>query len=163
MQSRDASRYGQHDDSSPVSRVHGATKRTLTGSAVAQHGPLARRLRRVTAELAAARAELLGAESLHRSMFNSTRTNTALLDESGKIVDVNEGWHAFADANGFVGSAHGLGSSYLDICARAVSSPHDAVDAVSVDEARHAVADVLAGRSESATLLEACHSPVAQR
>jgi len=92
-------------------------------------------------------------------MFDSTRTNTALLDESGKIVDVNQGWHAFAEANGFVGSEHGLGSSYLDICARAVSSPHDAADAGGANEAQQAVQDVLAGRSESATLLQACHSP----
>jgi len=96
-------------------------------------------------------------------MFNSGRTNAAMIDESGTIVDVNQAWHAFAEANGFVGSAHGVGSSYLDICARAASSPHDGADAVSAGEAQQAVEDVLAGRSESATLFEACHSPAAQR
>jgi diguanylate cyclase (GGDEF)-like protein/PAS domain S-box-containing protein len=126
-------------------------------------GPLARRFRRVKIQLASAREALLRRESLHRSIIDSARMSVAVLDERGTIVDVNEVWHAFAEANGNVDPAHGIGRSYLEICEFAEAHPHDAGDTLRTGEAKRAVEDVLAGRRDSATFSEACHSPTAHR
>jgi diguanylate cyclase (GGDEF)-like protein/PAS domain S-box-containing protein len=146
-----------------MSRVHAAAKRSPHDSAPLPGASLSRRLHRAKAELTAARAALIRRDSLHRSIIDSSRMNVAVLDEAGTIVDVNEGWHAFAKANGFAGPEHGLGSSFLGVCADAEANPRDAVDASSVSDAQRAVEDVLAGRRDSATLSEACHSPTQQR
>jgi diguanylate cyclase (GGDEF)-like protein/PAS domain S-box-containing protein len=142
-----------------MSRVHAAAKRPLRGPPV----PLERSLRRAKVQLASAKAALLKRESMNRSILDSARMNVIVLDERGTVVDVNEGWRAFGKANGFADPANGLGTSYLDLCAHAESSPRDAVDAVSASEALRAVEDVLAGRRESATFTEACHSPTEER
>jgi len=120
-------------------------------------------LRRAKVQLASAKAALFTRESMNRSILDSAPMNVIVLDDQGTVIDVNDSWCSFAQANGFSAPAHGLGMSYFDVCAQAEANPHDAVDAVSVIEALRSVEDVLAGRRDSATVVEACHTPTQER
>ncbi|MGB0126620.1 MAG: PAS domain S-box protein, partial [Rhodocyclaceae bacterium] len=62
---------------------------------------------------------------LARAIIDGLGPTVAVLDESGRILMVNEAWRAFARANG--GSretCEGVGQDYFDTCARAVSDRH---------------------------------------
>ncbi len=48
--------------------------------------------------------------------LNALSAHIAILDPMGFITGVNSAWHRFAVGNGYLGSDHGLGQNYLDIC-----------------------------------------------
>jgi PAS domain S-box-containing protein len=47
-------------------------------------------------------------------ILNRLPANIALLDSKGNIVEVNDGWKEFADANGYKGDNYGLGENYIE-------------------------------------------------
>ncbi|MGP6192464.1 MAG: putative bifunctional diguanylate cyclase/phosphodiesterase [Vulcanimicrobiaceae bacterium] len=137
------------------------------GSAVASAGAacaiLWRRTRRSSAELTSARAELLTQELLGRAMIDSARASVALLDQTGRIFQVNQNWREFAEANGYAGPGYGVGASYLDLCSRAQRAPFDPQDACTAAQAKRAIEAVLSGASDSYRMLYPCHPPQAER
>jgi PAS domain S-box-containing protein len=48
-------------------------------------------------------------------ILNTLPANIALLDGNGYIIDVNDAWRNFADANDFTGSNYCIGLNYVDI------------------------------------------------
>jgi PAS domain S-box-containing protein len=63
-------------------------------------------------------------EELNRAVLGSLRDQIAVIDSTGNIIAVNEGWIRFADENG--GSNVGVGVNYLDVCRKASISYSDA-------------------------------------
>lgn len=53
------------------------------------------------------------------AILNTLPANIALLDEHGLILEVNEAWKKFADANGFRGRNYGIGENYLMVSEQA--------------------------------------------
>ncbi|MCL4299968.1 MAG: PAS domain S-box protein [Anaerolineae bacterium] len=75
-------------------------------------------LRDMTAEKEA-EAAALRAAAFSRAILNSLEAHIAVVDQSGAIVVVNEGWERFAQANGDPKLAcTGVGINYLDVCQR---------------------------------------------
>jgi two-component system NarL family sensor kinase len=65
------------------------------------------------------RAESAMRESqrLLQSTIDALNAQVALLDETGKVIAVNQSWCRFAKANGYVGADGGIGKDYLELCA----------------------------------------------
>ena len=55
-------------------------------------------------------------EQILPAIWNSISKHVAILDESGKILDVNPAWEAYAKTNGGFSEHTGKGSNYLDTC-----------------------------------------------
>src|SRR5262245_32735220 len=51
-----------------------------------------------------------------QSTIDALDAHVALLDETGKIIAVNEPWTRFADANNYVSSDRGLDKNYIKVC-----------------------------------------------
>jgi two-component system NarL family sensor kinase len=66
------------------------------------------------------------AEALLRSTLDALSAHVAVLDETGTIVAVNQAWRAFADATGYVGKDHGVGTNYLAVCESGAEQSRDA-------------------------------------
>lgn len=86
------------------------------------------------------------------SILNALPANIALVDSTGQIIAVNEGWKKFAIDNDFAGS------NYLAACEpRPESSNDDAALAIS------GIRDVLTGVVGHFEMDYPCHSPLEQR
>jgi diguanylate cyclase (GGDEF)-like protein/PAS domain S-box-containing protein len=96
----------------------------------------------------------------HRAALDSAHASIAILDEHGTIVNVNQSWHEFAEANGYATPDHGVGRNYLELCA-----PESASDGTSPIPAglRQGLEDVIAGRIGLARFEYACNAPGKQR
>ena len=91
------------------------------------------------------------------AILDALPAHIALLDDEGTIVSVNDRWRSYAEANGSRDPAHGVGSNYLDVCARSAASGLD--DARRVGEG---IRSVLRGEAASFSIEYPCHSPKAQ-
>ncbi|HEY7649124.1 MAG TPA: GAF domain-containing protein, partial [Methylomirabilota bacterium] len=99
-----------------------------------------------------------GAQRFLQSTLDALSAHIAVLDESGRIVAVNQAWRRFAERNGFQARDGGLGLNYVEIC-QAASGP-EAAEAQKVAEA---FGEVAAGASKEFLLEYTCHSPQEQR
>jgi PAS domain S-box-containing protein len=54
------------------------------------------------------------------AILNALPAHIALLDGSGVVVSVNDGWRAFADDNLFRAADYGIGRNYIELCENAV-------------------------------------------
>ncbi len=145
-----------------LSRTAAVVRLSAAAFIAAAGAALSLRARRCSAELAAARAALERQESICGALLDSNRASVALLDEQGRIFQVNRAWDAFAEANAYKNPSHGVGRSYLKLCARAQALPKDPEDGSAAAASKKAIEDVLAGRRESASVLYPCHSPQAE-
>lgn len=77
---------------------------------------------RDVSEERAAEAALQASEALNRAVLDSILANIAVVDASGRILAVNDGWRRFAQDNGASAEASTLtvGANYLDACAGAL-------------------------------------------
>jgi two-component system NarL family sensor kinase len=93
------------------------------------------------------------AEALLRSTLDALSAHVAVLDETGTIIAVNHAWRSFADAAGYAGNDHGLGTNYLAVC--------EAGAAESADAARtaRALRDIIAGSRDSFRMEYPCMGP----
>jgi diguanylate cyclase (GGDEF)-like protein/PAS domain S-box-containing protein len=92
------------------------------------------------------------------AILDAIPANVALLDLRGIIVAVNQAWRQFASANDLGDQNHGLGSSYLTVCDRAVGDGSE--------EGRltaEGIRQVLEGAQPNYSLGYACHSGTEQR
>jgi two-component system, NarL family, sensor kinase len=86
-----------------------------------------------------------------QSTIDALDGHIALLDETGKIIAVNQPWTRFADANGYVGSARGLGQNYLKVCESSIQC----------EEARLVLSGIrrmISGETDDFRCVYPCHS-----
>jgi two-component system NarL family sensor kinase len=86
-----------------------------------------------------------------QSTIDALDAHVALLDETGKIIAVNQRWTQFADANGYVGAAKGLGTNYLEVCESSIEC----------EEARLVLSGIrrlMSGESDDFRCVYPCHS-----
>lgn len=88
-----------------------------------------------------------------RTELNSA-ANMAVLDRRGTIIAVNDAWKSFARANGYRGSAFGVGANYLAICRAAAEAGADGAET-----AHAALEGLLAGRTRMFSIEYPCHAP----
>lgn len=135
---------------------------TLTGSVVPVEGgaPALNLAMTDIAERKAAEAALGEREHQHGAILDSLKASTAVLDDRGVILFVNEEWKRFAVENNAAElSAELLGQNYLAVCDRAATYPDDS-DAVAVAAGLRAV---LAGDQPFFEWEYPCHTATAQR
>ena len=92
-----------------------------------------------------------------RSSLDALSGHIAVLDETGKILAVNEAWRRFAEENQFVGVDYGVGASYLKYYNKIIP-PECGVPPYTTG-----INDVIAGRQARFELEYPCHSPKVQR
>lgn len=97
---------------------------------------------------------LSDALATRRALINSLPAHIALLDEGGRILDVNDQWRHFGTRNDYPDVTFGVGSNYLAVCRTAQGD-----FAEEATEAADGLQDVLAGNREAFTLEYPCHSP----
>lgn len=96
----------------------------------------------------------LGQEAIYRETFEKLPMSMALLDRTGRIMDVNERWRQFACANG--GAADGyIGTSYVAACRDA--------DEPQVAQIERLFEELVSGARDLAELEYPCHSPDERR
>ena len=93
---------------------------------------------------------------LAKAQLDCMPFSTALLDQDGNILAVNEGWRSFGrDNDADRASTRGLGLNYFEVCLAS-----DERDALSVVQG---IREVLSGRKSEYQLVYACHSPLQLR
>ncbi|MBP9928380.1 MAG: PAS domain-containing protein [Rhodoferax sp.] len=92
------------------------------------------------------------------ALLDALPAHIAVLDTTGVIVTVNQGWRRFADENGYCDNQHGVGRNYLDTCDL---SPGPAATQASAIAA--GLRAVLAGDRSSYSVEYTCDSPLEQR
>ena len=110
------------------------------------------RLERLRAEQA-----LRESQRFLRSSLDALSGHLAVLDEGGNILEVNEAWRRFVDANQFAIPDYGIGSSYLQLGGSTLPQESEA------PAYKRGIADVIAGRQPRFELEYPCHSPTEQR
>jgi len=105
------------------------------------------------------------AEQFAHSMIDAFGAHLCVLDETGKIVAVNQAWRGFYEANfpanmadSAAQSNYFVGSNYLEICDLAHGAQQE--EAAPMAEG---IRSVQAGGRDSFTLEYPCHSPDQQR
>jgi hypothetical protein len=63
---------------------------------------------------------------LDRAVLDALPTRAAIVDRAGTIVLVNRQWREFAKTNGRRMEHFGVGSNYLEVCARASNESAEA-------------------------------------
>jgi PAS domain S-box-containing protein len=96
-------------------------------------------------------------ERFLQSTLGALSSHIAILDEKGEIVAVNAAWNRFAAANGGKPDACGVGSNYLEVCARASPSSAEA------DSAAEGIRQAIAGTRDEFSFEYPCHSPEQKR
>jgi DNA-binding CsgD family transcriptional regulator len=87
-------------------------------------------------------------------LFADRTVNGVLLDRSGTIVYVSQGWKSFARDAGFALPDYGLGQNYLRHCAYADQESARIVEGLT---------QLLAGRVDCLSFIYPCHSPTERR
>lgn len=95
---------------------------------------------------------------LYQSVFHALEEQIAVIDQDGRILDVNAAWRAFGTCNGLPADHIWTGRNYLETLKRSAASS-DALAEVALQ----GIQGVLAGKLESFQLEYPCHSPEAQR
>ena len=105
-------------------------------------------------------AELTGQhpDLTHQAILDSLPGDIALLNADGVIFFVNRTWRKFADANGMLDPARGVGSSYLQICDATIGE-----DSAEARQAAAGIRSVLRGNAKTFSLKYPCHSPSQRR
>lgn len=97
-------------------------------------------------------ADLLG------TVLDALPANIAVLDESGKIIRVNESWARFVLQNGYRQPDLGVGRDYQEVCEAATG-----ISAEGAREVGQKLQQVLNGQSLGFTTDYPCHAPAAKR
>jgi two-component system, LuxR family, sensor kinase FixL len=107
-------------------------------------------------------AELPGSshqsEQFVQSALDALSAHIAILDDSGEIIGINEGWRRFAENNNLSRANHGLGMNYLHVCD--TSDGRNSQEAQSVGKG---IRDVLTRRRDEFYLEYPCHSSKERR
>jgi diguanylate cyclase (GGDEF)-like protein/PAS domain S-box-containing protein len=111
-------------------------------------------------ELKQSERALLASQVFAQATIDSVSAQICVLDETGKLIAVNQAWNGFYRENhaGHDGCAALLGSNYLATCG-ATYGP-EASDAAAMASG---IRQVMAGKLAEFTLEYPCHSPTQQR
>ena len=101
--------------------------------------------------------DLQEAERFARSTVDALSAHIAILDESGTILAVNQGWREFAQANQASGN-ESVGANYLTICDESARTGSDEARAFAAG-----LREVIHRENETFELEYPCHSPTEQR
>ncbi|CAM3400963.1 putative bifunctional diguanylate cyclase/phosphodiesterase [Halomonas lysinitropha] len=96
---------------------------------------------------------LSGALATRRALIDSLPAHIALLDDAGKILDVNDQWRHYGKTNDQRDATFGVGSNYLTVCRNA-----DGDCAAEASEAADGLQAVLEGDRDAFSLEYPCHS-----
>ena len=88
------------------------------------------------------------------ALFADRMVSGVLLDRSGAIVSVSQGWKAFAQEAGFKLPEFGIGQNYLRHCAYADQESSRIVEGI---------AHLLSGRIDFLAFIYPCHTPTQRR
>jgi len=105
-----------------------------------------------------------GAVALHESQrflqstLDALSSHIAVLDETGKIIAVNQAWRQFAEENDGTAIACGGGANYLEICGKASRDWSEEAPLIA-----RGIREVLSGLRHNFGLEYPCHSPHEQR
>ena len=91
-------------------------------------------------------------------VWNAIPDSMAVLDDTGRIVSVNQAWRNFGLRNGLPDPQAGLNGNYLEICDQAQGP-----DAALAQAAAAGIRDVLSGAAPGFEIEYPCHSPDQQR
>ncbi len=94
----------------------------------------------------------------YKAVFDGYPGQVAILDEAGRILEVNAGWERFSRENGMCGACRFTGVDYFAVCQGAFGP-----DAKDASQAAEGIREVLAGRRERFSLEYPCHSPTEKR
>lgn len=133
-------------------------KTAETGLVEANQG-LEKRVEERTDELRQVNENLRESELFSRSVIDSLSAHIAVLDQTGKIVMVNNAWENFAEANAGLeqfGSHKSIGQDYLSVCESDITDPNSQ----KIAENLRAILD---GDKQHFTIEYPCHSPVEER
>ncbi len=92
------------------------------------------------------------------AILNALPAHVAVVDAHGTIIATNEAWSRMADCSSLLAQGLGIGSNYLDVCARA-RGPGARDAALALD----GIWRVLSGDLPTYSLEYECHSPTQQR
>ncbi|MDX1518886.1 MAG: sensor domain-containing diguanylate cyclase [Gammaproteobacteria bacterium] len=95
---------------------------------------------------------------LHSMVVDSLEEQIAVIDKSGKIVDVNAAWERFGLENDLASEYNSIGSNYLEVLANAAAKGDEAAS-----EAAKGISDVLNGQQDAFRYEYPCHSPRVKR
>lgn len=104
--------------------------------------------------MATSRPQLEGGNDAVERLFADRTVNGVLLDRSGTIVYVSQGWKSFARDAGFALPDYGLGQNYLRHCAYADQESARIVEGLT---------QLLTGRIDCLSFIYTCHAPTERR
>lgn len=104
--------------------------------------------------MATSRPQIEGNNDAVERLFADRTVNGVLLDRSGTIVYVSQGWKSFARDAGFALPDYGLGQNYLRHCAYADQESARIVEGLT---------QLLAGRVDCLSFIYPCHGPTERR
>jgi PAS domain S-box-containing protein len=81
------------------------------------------------------------AMQIAQAVLSALQVNVAVLDKTGRIVEVNDSWMHFAQENGGSPASTGVGSNYLDVCSQSFARCPDA------EYVAEGIRSVIAGRA----------------
>lgn len=145
---KDGSLYWEHEVISPLTDEQGQ----LTSYVLIKQDITA--FKDAEQELRASRNELASLLESRKALINALPAHIALLDDEGRIVDVNEQWRHFGEANAYAGDDFGLGLNYIRLCETASGDCAD--EAGDVAAGLRAVLD---GKRDTFALEYPCHAP----
>ena len=97
-------------------------------------------------------------DTLLQSAIDSLPSHIALLDETGRIIRINEAWRRFGENNGYRDQAFGLGRNYVQVCQDAAQR-----NAEGAGQVADGISAILSERSRLYRAEYPCHSPSQQR
>jgi len=125
---------------------------------VSERHQMVRRLQTQKAALRQSRDRLAELVQTRKALVDSLPAHIALLDADGRIVEVNDPWHRFAEQNAFPDASAGVGMNYLQVCQQAVGDRSDEAPTIA-----RGLQMLLTGKQDSFSLEYPCHSPHEQR
>jgi PAS domain S-box-containing protein len=112
----------------------------------------------VITERKRAEAEMLESKRFLRSTLDALSSHLAILDEDGRIIEVNDAWNRFADKNQIKSRLRGVGDNYLHLCDAAAGPFAKEAPAMAAG-----IRAVIAGETDAFELEYPCHSPQEKR
>ncbi len=101
---------------------------------------------------------LVESELFARSTLNGLSAHIAIVDNTGRIIAVNNAWRNFAENKPPLLSNVNEGANYLEACDKASGE-----DELIAKQAATALREILSGKEEIVEIEYACHSPKEQR
>ena len=101
---------------------------------------------------------LEASQRFFQSTLDALSANIAILDESGFIIAVNNGWRRFAESNNLSWKTYGVGKNYLEICDSASGDLSE-----ESSQASQGIRNVMSKERDEFYLEYPCHSPHEKR